>query len=83
MDDVVALATRLVREGALPSEATTDAIHIALAAVHGMDYLLTWNYRHIDNAERKPVVTSICAIAGYRLPEICTPQELTGENEDG
>jgi predicted nucleic acid-binding protein len=82
-DEVVALAARLVKEGALPREATDDAVHIALAAVHGMDYLLTWNYRHLDNAERKPIVRSICAIAGYRCPEICTPQELMGEEEDG
>ncbi len=82
-DDVVALAGRLIKEGALPREATDDALHIAVAAVHGMDYLLTWNYRHLDNAERKPMVRSICAIAGYRCPEICTPQELMGENEDG
>jgi predicted nucleic acid-binding protein len=82
-DEVVALATRLVNEGALPREAMDDAVHIAVAAVHGMDYLLTWNYRHLDNAERKPVVRSVCAIAGYRCPEICTPQELMGEEENG
>ena len=82
-DEVVALAAQLVKEGALPREATDDAVHIAVAAVHGMDYLLTWNYRHLDNAERKPIVRSICAIAGYRCPEICTPQELMGEEENG
>jgi hypothetical protein len=59
-----------------------DAIHIAIAAVHGIDYLLTWNYRHLDNAEKKPLIRSICAIAGYRCPEICTPQELMGEENN-
>jgi len=80
-DEVIALAERLVNEGALPREAMDDAVHIAVAAVHGMDYLLTWNYRHLDNAERKPLVRSVCALAGYRCPEICTPQELLGEQE--
>jgi predicted nucleic acid-binding protein len=81
-DDVVALAKKLVNDGAVPKEAMDDAMHIAVAAVHGVDYLLTWNFRHLDNAEKKPLVRSVCAIAGYRCPEICTPQELMGEDEN-
>jgi len=81
-DDVVGLAKKLVGEGALPRQAMGDAMHIAVAAVHGIDYLLTWNCRHLDNAERKPLVRSVCAVAGYRCPEICTPQELIGEQDD-
>lgn len=57
--------------------------NIALATVHGMDYLLTWNCWHIDNAEMKPVVRKVCANHGYVCPEICTPQELMGVNNDG
>jgi predicted nucleic acid-binding protein len=82
-NEVVALAKKLVDESALPREAMDDAIHIAIAAFHGMDYLLTWNYRHLDNAEKKPLIRSICAIAGYRCPEICTPQEFLGEEDNG
>ena len=48
-------------------------------AVHGMDYLLTWNCRHIDNAVTKPIVRSLCAVGGYQCPEICTPLELLSE----
>ena len=81
--DVEQLAQKLVEEGALPKNAMDDAVHIALAAVHGVDYLLTWNYRHIDNAERRPLVRTVCAIAGHKCPEICTPQELMGEEENG
>ena len=81
-DAAAILAKRLVGGGALPGEALDDAMHIAVAAVHGVDYLLTWNYRHLDNAERKPLVRSVCAAAGYECPEICTPQELMGEQED-
>jgi hypothetical protein len=76
---VAELANRLVSEGAMPKEAADDAMHLALATVHEMDYLLTWNCRHLDNAERKPLLRSVCAIAGHRCPEICTPQELMGE----
>lgn len=53
------------------------------AAVHGVDYLLTWNCRHLDNAESKPVMRRACAEYGYTIPEICTPQELMGGVERG
>ncbi|MCX7012007.1 MAG: type II toxin-antitoxin system VapC family toxin [Candidatus Sumerlaeota bacterium] len=78
-EEVEALAERLIREGGMPSFAETDALHVAVSAVHNVDYLLTWNCRHINNAETKPIMRSICAIAGYRCPEICTPQELLPE----
>ena len=76
--DVVVLAKKLVADGALPNDAMDDAMHVAVSAVHGVDYLLTWNCRHLDNAELKPLIRSVCAVAGYRCPEICTPQELMG-----
>jgi predicted nucleic acid-binding protein len=68
----------LISEGALPSVARDDATHVAIAAVHRMDYLVTWNCRHIDNAEAKPLIRSVCAVHGYTCPEICTPEELMG-----
>lgn len=73
------LAVRLIEEQAVPREAPEDALHVALAAVHGIDYLLTWNFRHIDNAEKRPAIRSVCAIEGFPCPEICTPEELMGE----
>lgn len=76
------LAAELIEGGALPPSAQDDAAHVAVAAIHGMDYLLTWNCRHIDNAETKPLMRSICAVQGYTCPEICTPEELMGERED-
>ena len=78
-ESVEALARKLLEEGALPREATDDAMHVAIAAVHGIDYLLTLNCRHLDNAERKPEVRRVCSESGYRCPEICTPQELMGD----
>lgn len=65
-----------MEQGALPQKAQADALHIAVAAVHHMDLLLTWNCRHIDNPVTKPVVRSICATMGFSCPEICTPLQL-------
>lgn len=79
---VIGLSKALLQGKALPAKAVNDALHIAVSAVHGIDYLLTWNYRHLDNAETKPVIRSICAIHGYNSPEICTPQELMGGVDD-
>jgi predicted nucleic acid-binding protein len=76
------LAERIVADGGMPTSAEVDALHVAVAAVHGLDYLLTWNCRHIDNAALRPKLRSICLAAGYRCPEICTPLELLSEGED-
>ena len=81
-DSAVELSKKLISEGALPTKATDDALHIALSAVHNIDYLLTWNCRHIDNAEMKPLVRSVIIANGYNYPEICTPQELIGGDPD-
>jgi len=75
-DEVERFANKLMEGGGVPVGAEGDALHIAVAAVHETDYLLTWNCRHIDNAATKPIIRSICAAAGYPYPEICTPVEL-------
>ena len=77
------LSKALVRGGAVPERAETDALHVAVAAVHGVDYLLTWNFRRLDNAETKPVMRRICGECGYVMPEVCTPQELMSGGDDG
>ncbi len=82
-DPVGDLGTALLKEGALPEKATGDALHVAVSAYHGVDYLLTWNCRHIDNAEMKPLMRSVCTVHGYTCPEICTPLELMGEDDEG
>jgi predicted nucleic acid-binding protein len=78
-DRVKELAAALAKAAALPRKATEDAIHIALATVHGMDYLLTWNCTHIANAEIRNVVAAVAFDHGYGVPVICTPEELMGE----
>lgn len=75
--DVAALAQALVQEVPIPSRAAADAVHIATAAVHGMQYLLTWNCTHIANAALRPRIEATCRAGGFEPPLICTPQELT------
>lgn len=70
------LASRLLRETRLPAKAQLDALHLASAAVHGVDYLVTWNCTHIANAVIIPDVRTVCLLAGHECPHICTPQEL-------
>ena len=74
--EVELLAPVLLRAAGLSSNAATDALHMALAAVHGMQYLLTWNCKHIANAVIRRAVERQCIAAGYDPPVICTPQEL-------
>ena len=73
------LATRLLVKSALPEKAKIDALHIAVAAVHGIEYLLTWNCKHIANAVMRPKIEGICRAADYEPPIICTPLELMEE----
>jgi predicted nucleic acid-binding protein len=73
------LANLLMTEGAIPQNSKMDAYHISVAAVNGMDYLLTWNCTHIANATLRPKIEAICRKSGFEPPIICTPQELIGE----
>jgi len=59
-NEVILFSEAIILAGAIPQKAIGDSLHIALSAVHGLDYLLTWNYRHIDNAETKPLIRKIC-----------------------
>lgn len=74
--EVAALAEALVQGVPLPPKAGADAVHIATAAVHGIQYLLTWNCTHIANATLRPRIEQVCRAAGWEPPLICTPQEL-------
>lgn len=76
--EVFDLAGLLVKKGPLPEKAEIDALHIAVAARHGMDYLLTWNCKHIANAELQAGIGKLCRAAGFEPPVICTPEELLG-----
>jgi len=73
------LAGDIVRAHLLPDRAFPDALHIAIASVHSVDYLLTWNCTHIANAEILPRVTVLVQSAGFVMPFVCTPEELLGD----
>ena len=78
-EEAVTFAEKLVEEGPMPCKAVEDALHIAVATLNGMDYLLTWNFKHIANATMRYKIERMCRLAGYEPPIICTPQELSEE----
>lgn len=79
-DEARALARALIERGPMPKQEPEDALHIAVAAVHGMHFLLTWNCAHIANAQMQLAMYETCLSEGFELPRICTPTELMGED---
>jgi predicted nucleic acid-binding protein len=75
---VARLARKVAETLRLPRRAAADAVHIATAAVHSIDFLLTWNSTHIANAELRPLVERARRDNGYAAPILCTPDELMG-----
>jgi len=75
-EEAVSLAELLTVRGPIPSEHGADALHIAIAAVNGVDYLLTWNCKHLANAAHRSRIQSLVEGASYICPIICTPEEL-------
>ena len=78
-DEAERLASLLIKDGPIPEKCPEDALHIAIATVNGMDFLLTWNFAHINNAQMKAKITSVIKAEGYQCPTICSPEELLGE----
>lgn len=77
--DVDKLAQDLIDAGALPHQARSDAQHIACAAVNSIDYLVSWNYKHIVNEIKRQFINEVCRAAEFQPPTICTPIEIIGE----
>ena len=75
-EEAVALADALLHGGPIPEKASRDAAHIALAAVHRMHFLVTWNCKHIANPMMQRQIGKVCARHGLSAPVICTPAEL-------
>ncbi len=73
------LAQRLIDEHGIPQEEPEDALHIAIATMNGMDALVTWNFSHINNPFTRMRIRRIIEDAGYQAPEMCSPEEFTGE----
>jgi hypothetical protein len=75
-DETRALASRIVANGGIPKEYPEDALHIASAAMNGMDVLITWNFTHMNNPFMRRKIQRIIEDEGYLCPEICSPEEL-------
>ena len=71
------LTEQILAAGLIPPQAALDASHIAMATIHGMDYLLTWNCKHIHNVAIVRQIERLCERRGYTCPIICTPNDLT------
>lgn len=76
-----ALARSLLAAAAMPAKAAIDAAHVAIATLHGMSYLLTWNCHHLANATKRGTIEDVCRRSGFRAPVICTPEELALSEE--
>ncbi len=74
--EALMFSKQLLAGGSLPQKAAEDAMHIAIATLNGIDYLLTWNFKHIANASVRWKVERICRENGFEPATICTPQEL-------
>ena len=72
------VAQSLINENAVSSEFEEDALHIAVASINGMDFLLTWNFSHINNAFKKSKIIGAIENQGFIPPEICSPDEFLG-----
>lgn len=77
-DEAIKIAELLISQRVIPKGSEDDALHIAIAAAQGVDYLLTWNFTHINNAETKPAIVILVESHGYKCPQICSPEELGG-----
>jgi len=81
-EEVGALAQRLIQAGLVPEKAASDAVHIAVASVHQMSYIVTWNFKHIANPYTRDRLRTIVADAGFHLPVMSSPEELIQYDED-
>jgi predicted nucleic acid-binding protein len=80
-ESAAGLARTLVASGLVPAIASPDAVHIALASVHGIDFLVTWNFKHIANPHIRERMRTTINEAGYRMPVMCSPEELLNDDE--
>lgn len=75
-DQAVTLAESLLTHAAIPANSVEDALHIGIAAAGGVDFLLTWNFKHINNVQTKTAISEIIESHGFVCPQLCSPEEL-------
>jgi hypothetical protein len=81
-EDMIGLAEELIAKRLIPVKAIEDSLHIAIATLHHVDFLLTWNCRHIANPVIQEGIAEYLEKQGLFLPIICTPEELLGGQDD-
>lgn len=81
-EEVGSLARDLIKAGLVPEKAASDAVHIAVASVHQMNYIVTWNFKHIANPYTRDRLREVVAQAGFHLPVMCSPEELIQFDEE-
>lgn len=81
-EEIGELAHKLIQAGLVPEKAASDAVHIAVASVHQMNYIVTWNFKHIANPYTRDRLRAVVADAGFHLPVMCSPEELIQYDED-
>ena len=72
------LSEILLQSKAVPANSARDALHIAIAATQGVQFLLTWNFKHINNAETRALIARVVVESGWQCPVLCSPEELGG-----
>ncbi len=82
IDEVADIADELVGSGIVPERVASDAIHIAVASVHAVEFLVTWNFRHIANPFLRNRIRNLVTEKGFRMPTMCSPEELLEYDED-
>lgn len=78
-EEALLLAADLLAQGAVPQNSEEDALHIGIAAASGVDFLLTWNFKHTNNAHTKVLISSVIEEHGFVCPILCSPEELGAE----
>lgn len=76
------LAELLINRKAVPASEPRDALHIATAAANGVQFIATWNFKHILNPHLQAQIASVCRDAGFIPPVICTPEQLKATEDD-
>lgn len=78
----IEIAQNLLDQKAVPKRSEEDALHIGIAAAQGVDYLLTWNFKHINNAVMRQKIIKVIESMGFLCPQLCSPEELGGMDND-
>jgi hypothetical protein len=78
-DEAKERAKLLIQKKAIPDKCPEDALHISISAVNGIDVVVTWNFKHLNNPFTRVMIRKVIEMNGYICPEICSPDEFLGD----